>query len=84
MGEVIGVIATAVSAVASVASTVYSVTRPSPHKPKTIMPTDTTAEQAAYAEAEQMRKRRGAASTMLTGPGGVQGQPTTLKSQLGA
>ncbi len=38
---------------------------------------------AAYAEMEAVRKRKGAASTILTGPEGVMGQPSTLKATLG-
>lgn len=38
---------------------------------------------AAYAEMQAIRKRKGAASTILTGPEGSLGQASTLKTQLG-
>lgn len=39
---------------------------------------------AAYAEMEAMRKRKGAASTIVTGPEGVMGPAPTSKALLGA
>ena len=39
---------------------------------------------AAYAEAQKMRKRQGASSTILTGPLGATGSPQTTQATLGA
>lgn len=65
---------------------------PKPEAPKLPMPaaakpitTDTTAvKEAARLESERMKKRRGLASTILTGPQGLTGQnPSLLKTVLG-
>jgi len=39
--------------------------------------------EAARLERERMRKRKGYASTILTGPSGVLGNPDLLKTKLG-
>lgn len=58
-------------------------------KPKTIeVPVAVTEEDeevkaASRAEAERIRKRRGAASNIYTGPEGVMGTATTTKTKLG-
>ena len=44
---------------------------------------DTAAKEAAAREAERIRKRKGAASTILTSPSGVTIAPTVLKEKLG-
>lgn len=71
------------TAATSIGSTVYSAaTQPKkPEPPLLGKPEDPM--KAAYAEMEAIRKRKGAASTILTGPEGVMGQPSTLKAQLG-
>ena len=46
-------------------------------------PSADTTEAAAYAQAESMKKRRGAASTILTSPLGVTNQPNVKKTTLG-
>jgi len=69
------------SAVTGIGSTVYNIaTRPK--KPDTVLPFDKSKE-AAYAEAERMRKRR-AAGTLVTDPGISLGTASTIKTQLGA
>ena len=85
-GGVAGGVATVATTAASIGGTVASLAQGSPSMPRQgmVMPDNRAAEQAAFAEAELMRKRKGMASTMLTGPGGMTSQPTTLKSQLGA
>ena len=58
----------------------------SPKTPKVQMPvTDDDAEvkEAARLEAENLRKRRGMASTILSGPQGVTDQPSLIKATLG-
>jgi len=46
-------------------------------------PDDTSAKEAALAEADRLRKRKGVRSTTLTGPSGVLTPATTLKTILG-
>lgn len=70
------------SAVAGIGGTVYSAMN-KPKKPDTPMPSDRSAKEAAYAEAERMRKKR-AMGTLVTEPGAALGEPSTLKTQLGA
>lgn len=41
------------------------------------------AKEAAAAEAERLRKKRGLKSTLITGPSGVTTPPTTFKTTLG-
>lgn len=76
----------ALAAVASAGTAVYSATK-SPNKPK-VGPipkeTDPAIREAAEAEAAALRKKRGYASTMLTGGEGLTTAPTTLKTELGA
>jgi hypothetical protein len=70
---------------AGTATSVYAATR-TPQAPDMSAlkpPSDKQALEAAYAQAEQMRKRRGSSSTILTGPLGVQTPPTTTQAQLG-
>ncbi len=70
--------------VASTAVSVYS-TMNAPKPPGAPAEvSDTRAEEAAYAQAQALRKRQGGASTILTGPMGVTSPGTTLKTQLGA
>ncbi len=90
----VGAVSTVVGGLASIGSAVTSMTRGSGSKelkspaamsatiPKTT--TDKAISAAAYAETEALRKRRGSASTIVTGPMGVLGTPTTLKTALGA
>lgn len=74
------------SAIASTAVSIYAATR-TPKAPT--MPGPSATEQsrlaleAAYAQAENLRHRRGASSTILTGPLGVTEPAQTVKSQLG-
>ena len=74
------------SLAASVGGLAYSLLSPRPSMPSLTQTQDTSVatEEAAYARAEEVRKRRGAAGTILTSPLGIGGQPTTLKAQLGA
>ena len=44
---------------------------------------DTTTKEAAYSEADRIRKKKGLRSTQLTGPSGITNSPTTLKARLG-
>ncbi len=44
---------------------------------------DMAAKEAAAREAERIRKRKGAASTIMTSPSGVTEAPTVLKQKLG-
>ncbi len=78
---------TSLAMVTAIGTGIYSATRSTPKPPAlppvTEPPVDTAAQQAAYAEAESLRKRRGAASTILTGPSGVTSTPTTMKTRLG-
>jgi hypothetical protein len=68
---------------AGTAASVYSsMNQPKAPQVPSTQSSDTT-EAAAYAQAEAMRKRRGAASTILTGPQGDMGTPQTMKTQLG-
>jgi hypothetical protein len=59
-------------------------------KPKTpevqpfVAENDARVKAAAAAERDRMKKRKGFLSTILTSPGGVEGDPTTLKTKLGA
>ena len=69
------------SAVAGIGTSIYSATN-KPKKPDTVLPFDKSKE-AAYAEAERMRKRR-AAGTLVTDPGISLGTASTIKTQLGA
>jgi len=43
----------------------------------------TEVKEAAAGEAARLRKQRGYASTILTGPGGAEGEATTKKETLG-
>lgn len=79
--ETIAAIAGIGSAVAGIGSSIYSMTT-RPKKPDTVLPFDKSKE-AAYAEAERMRKRR-AAGTLVTDPGTSLGAASTIKTQLGA
>lgn len=55
-----------------------------PPAPAPIVTDDTeSVKEAARAEAERMRKRRGMKSTILTGPGGVMDTASILKTTLG-
>lgn len=54
-----------------------------PDKPKTAKATDEEVEEAAKRRAELLRRRRGRASTIVTGPTGVTDQPVTKKTTLG-
>ena len=63
------------------ASLLYSMSQKAPGMPGAPGEPKDTTEAAAYAEAQALRKRRGAASTILTGPLGVVG---TGKQALGA
>lgn len=51
--------------------------------PPSMAETDTAAKEAATREAELIRKKKGAASTIMTGPSGVLTPPTVLKEKLG-
>lgn len=79
----------AVSAAASVGTSIYAaVSQPSPPKLPTTQ--DNAKQQAqasqaaALAQAQALTKRKGMASTILTGPLGASGTPTTQKATLGA
>jgi len=78
-------IAAIIGAVTSVASTGYSIY--SSEKAGGIeapaAPTDATAQNAAKAEAERLRKRRGFMSTIHTGMGGITEEPAGQKTTLG-
>jgi|WetSurMetagenome_2_1015567.scaffolds.fasta_scaffold1049966_1 hypothetical protein len=70
-------------AAVSTATSIYSMTQ-TPEVPKA--PKDTSAQEsqeAAYAEAERLRKRHGASSTILTGPLGITQAAQTSKTTLG-
>ena len=59
-------------------------TAPAPIPTPTAPSVDSTAaKEAAAREAERLRKRKGAASTIATGPQGVQTEATTYKKTLG-
>ena len=45
--------------------------------------TDTAVKEAAYSEAERLRKKKGLRSTQVTGPAGITNPPTTFKTKLG-
>ena len=47
------------------------------------LPSDTDAKEAARAQADKLKKKRGAASTIATGPQGVDTQAPVLKRTLG-
>ena len=79
----------AVTAAASVGTGIYeAVNKPKP--PTAPTQANTAQEQAqasqaaALAQANALTKRRGMASTILTSPTGVTGNPTTQKATLGA
>ncbi len=79
---------TVVSTLATIGTSVYSATQSGKHEepmlpPPVVPDTGEAAAQAAYAEAQALKKRRGAASTILTGPGGVPGTPSLGKQRLG-
>ncbi len=81
--ETIAVIA---SLAISAASTTYSIVSGGGGGSKETPPPksdDKAAQQAAYAEAERLRRKRGAAGTVVTGPEGLPGDPTLGKSRLG-
>lgn len=72
---------------AGAATSIYSALN-APEAPKPTSPADAIASrksamEAAYAQAESMRKRRGSSSTILTGPLGVTEPPQTVHAQLG-
>jgi hypothetical protein len=79
----------AVSAAASVGEGIYAAVS-QPSAPKAPTTTDTAQQQAqasqaaALAQANALTKRRGMASTVLTGPMGATTAPTTQKATLGA
>lgn len=54
-----------------------------PKKPRTATAEDQEVIAAAERQAAALRRRRGRASTILTGPTGVTDQPTTKKTTLG-
>lgn len=61
--------------VASTATSIYAAAK-TPKAPTVITDSATQSKEsveAAYAQSESLRKRRGAASTILTGPQGVSG-----------
>jgi len=92
MGPAIPIIM-AITAIASVATSVYELTQtPSAPTPPATTPASQTQQsqaqlESAYAEAQQLRQRRGYDSTILTGPQGVTGSlnpyATTGKTVLG-
>jgi hypothetical protein len=77
--------ATVAASAATIAATGYELAQPK--NTPTAAPSQTQQNQqaleASYAQAEQMRKRQGAASTILTGPQGTTGQPSVFKTTLG-
>ncbi len=54
-----------------------------PPPPVPVAAEDTTAKEAAAREAERIRKRKGAASTIKTSEQGITTAPTVLKEKLG-
>ena len=74
-------------AAAGTATSIYELAS-APKAPEAPSPTQTTQQnqqslEAAYAQADILKQRRGAASTILTGPQGTQSPSTTLKASLG-
>jgi hypothetical protein len=72
-----------VSAATGLVGTASSLMTKKPEAPQPGTPPDTT-EAAAYAMAENLRNRRGAASTIMTGPLGVTTPGTQQRTTLGA
>ena len=54
-----------------------------PDVPNAVTSSDVNAQAAAQAETDRIKKRRGLYSTWLTGPQGMNGSDTGLKTKLG-
>lgn len=52
-------------------------------KPAVVEEPEVDTKEAAYSEADRLRKKKGLRSTQLTGPSGITNPPTTLKARLG-
>jgi hypothetical protein len=74
----------AMSAVAAGTSIYEGMNQPKAPSPTTQATSTDTTEAAAYASAQAMAKRQGAAGTILTGSQGVIGTPNTARQTLGA
>jgi hypothetical protein len=76
---------TALAPTSSISGPPTDILAPSVNPPVLAKPTPEKAasKEAAKAENERRRKRRGFAQTILTGPGGVTTQPSLLKTTLG-
>jgi hypothetical protein len=74
---------TAVSGLASAGASIYASSQQKKSDDTAMPQKDRMASEAARQEAELMRKRKGARSTILTSPLGVEGSATTQKSTLG-
>jgi negative regulator of sigma E activity len=88
VGATAGIIALVVAGVGTAAS-IYEMTQQpkapdAPTLPAAASQVDNTAQAAAQAQATAMSKRKGAASTLLTGPQGILTQPSTARQTLGA
>ena len=79
MAPVIPWIVAATMAASTATSVIGALRTPKPPQ----LPPDRGRAEAAYAEMELLRKRRGAASTIITGPQGVTQPAQTTKAQLG-
>jgi hypothetical protein len=77
----------AASAIFAAGTSIYSLAKGAPEAPGSPAPSKSEqsrqALEAAYAQAQLLRQRRGAASTILTGPLGVSTPPQTIKATLG-